>query len=662
MQAPGPETSAAPAAPPTPAPNRRRFTRRSLELSYAVCASALSVWVVSFAPAEGPPLQAFLPANASWVFQVRNGREFLHTLWGHRTLQSLLDDPDVSALYAPLAKRDQALTKLQQSPALVRWLFPATEASLVAVAGHELAVAAVVPAPAESEAEDSETDDKKHGTPALLLLTRLSGGRGHLLRMGARIARLPHGARCYDLGGGLTAIGFNGARPAEVPCSPPPPAAPALQASLPGGHDNGSLLGRLTILPRSRSPAQSRLATEHPQYEQLRNENVPESVLGALLQPPAITDMFNVRQPPTRISLDVYSTPQGCFSAGGRWEGPLPPLAATPTVTPSGAGQDAKAAAAEQETYAEGRLPIDLRACFLDYVAGEMRLHKEDAALTKGQRRWSRRFSDLAEAGVDLDRDLWGAMGHAVYLTVGPDPLDTTGYGLVCASVAFDGSRNEARRAAGELIRQRWNGFLFDDAVPPGAKPPYVKRAQTEDRDRYLLNTGRLTVPACTLSKQALAFRSNVGPYALRNPAAAPEPQGAAPSIAAASCYYLQLDGQRLAPTVERLATLYYDTLEEEMGAKDFLAQYPDAAVRIRLAAKVSRFLGDLKLRITPESGKQGAAVEIRWAPGKLPAPAEEEGARAAPLPPQYEYPPPRRGKRHLSLRESGLSIHSWRY
>jgi hypothetical protein len=243
----------------------------------------------------------------------------------------------------------------------------------------------------------------------------------------------------------------------------------------------------------------------------------------------------------------------------------------------------------------------------------------------------------MDSAGVELDRDLWPMCGHTLRFSIEDDPLDPGGYGLVVARLPFDGTGSDARAALAELVRARWSGDMFDGPPPQNTKPPYVKRVPGDAFDRYLLNTGQLTVPAWTASRRTFTFLSNVGPQALRNPSLVPAPQEPERGAVPPNCYYLRLDGPRLAPTVERLATLQFDNLEEDMGSKEFLAQYPDAAVHIRLFRKLASLAGQLRLELRPDADGKTATIAGRWTPGPLtaPAPGAEENVPPPPPPPR---------------------------
>jgi len=635
MQAPGPEAAAAPTAPAAEPPLLRRCWRRLARIrktAYIVCATAFSVWVVSFGPAEGPPIQGYLPATSALTWHVRSGTDFLQIVCGNRVLQELLNDPDVAAVcHEPLEQLDEARERYSRAPAIVRWFAQPTPAGLRPFIGQEWAVAELSDAPATDNALNQDgagVQPKARGAP-LLFFTRLSGSRGHLLRMGAAFAKLPRQVRFFDLGGGLVAVGFNGAAPAAHPHSPPYQGGDTggvQPRAMPGAAPDGVFLGRLGVSPLNLLRSRGKDLSGTPQYEQLRKEGVPAPVLRALAQPPSVLAKLGLDRPPATISLELFATPDGGLAARGRFDGALPPLQAVPMST-------------GDQAYAEGLLPVDLRECFLGYLESEMRVHKDSPTTTRRQRRWSQRFAELEGAGVDLDLDLWPAAGHVLHVTIQSDSLDPEGYGLIRAELPFDASNAEARGAAVELARQRWDGYLFEGPVPSNVKPPYIKRLLGDPGDLYLLNTGQITVPAWLISKQALLFTSNVGPYALRDPSALWRMLRAEPDTAPPKAWFLHVDGPRLAPTVERLATLHFDNLEEEIGSREFLAQYPDAAIRVRLAAKISCLLGMVKLDVTPEPGGNGAAIGLLWTPGMLKTQPEES------VPPPPPPPPPRRAE-----------------
>jgi hypothetical protein len=599
--------------------SRRRRLTQILKALYILAATVLSVWTASFAPAGGPPLEPFIPANAGLALFIPSGTYLLQTVSGNRAAQDLLNDPDVNALYEPQAARERLMQKLQQAPAIVRWLFPPTLSGLSPLTGQDVAVAgAFATGPKTDDASDGGAKDRK-GAPALFF-TRLSGSRGQLARMALAFAPLPRNVRAFDLGGGLIAVGINGAAPGN-----PALALPAPRSTTPPTAE-GPLLARLLIRPSQVPASHSEALAESPQYEELQNEGVPDTVLRTILQPPDAFAMLNLRAPSLAVAVDFYAAADGGLSVQGVWDGPLPPAEAVDAGTHARDG-----------LFAESVLPIDARQCFLRYVSGEMKLRKGSTALTRGQRRWSRRFSDMDGAGVELDRDLWPVCGHTLRFSIEDDPLDPGGYGLVVASLPFDGTGAGARAALAELVRARWNGDMFEGPPPQNTKPPYVKRVPGDAFDRYLLNTGQLTVPAWTVASRIFTFLSNVGPQALRNPSLVPVPQEPERGAVPPNCYYLRVDGPRLAPTVERLATLQFDNLEDDMGSKEFLAQYPDAPVHIRLFRKLTSLAGQLRLELRPNADSKAAAIAGRWTPGTLtaPAPGAEENVPPPPPPPR---------------------------
>ncbi|MCY3023475.1 MAG: hypothetical protein NTW87_31230 [Planctomycetota bacterium] len=482
-------------------------------------------------------------------------------------------------------------------------------------------------------AQDADSPDAGGGskhprtvTP-VLVFTRVSGSLGQLVRMAAPLARLPRHVRFYDLGGDLVAVGINGAQPAAPPLS--------FSASSSGGPavptQTARLIARVVIAPASLRGQRVESRLPPAQYEQLRQGGVPESVLHALQQPPAVTEMLNMTPAPARICLDLCPTAEGGFTASGRMVGRI---AAPPAAGATIAG---KMPQSRTSVFAEALLPLDVRACFLRYLVSQMAPGKDPAMLARGQRRWSHRFSELEGRDVDLDRDLWPAFGHALHFSLEEDKLDPAGYALLSGSVPLAGDVQAAREAAEELIRERWSGDVFDGAIPSHVKPPYVKLVKEPAFDHYLLNTGQLGVPSWVIAPHVFAFTSNVGPYALRDPSSLPRPS-AAPAAPPATSYFLWADGPRLAPTVERLATAYYDSLEEDFGnPKEFLAHYPDVPLYVRLWRKLTGLLGRFRLEIRPEAGGEAAMIHIAWTPGTTAVPAPEQTDAAPPPPPAGE-------------------------
>lgn len=592
--------------PAAPSMNSRRALLATVaKLSYAFGTGALCVWLASFMPAEGPPIAAFIPANAAAALQVRDGGMLLLEIPGSRVFQEFLNDPDVETLYGLKARREKLLERYAKLPWLARWIFPPQIESLLPVLGRDWAVVSV---PEDADAENGSGNSR--GKP-LLAYMRLSGARGLLVRLGARFAPLPKQVRLFDLGGGLIAAGLDGASPAPSPQLGTGTNAP--HSPLP--------LARLTLRPPAfRSIERKGLSVRiSPQLDQLRADGVPEAVLKSLLHPPALPELFGAQTLPARVTVDFSRGESGAFVARGSIDGDLP----QPAISPRKSGV---------KVFDELFLPVDVAACWLRYLEGEMRLQGATPALSKGQRRWSRRLFNLEEREVDLQRDLWPAFGGALYLTVEdpPDDINTVAYGVIKACIPFDGKNERARRAAGELAREKWEDLL-DGPAPKSVKPPFVRRVKGEKFERYVLMTGQINAPAWTLAENLFCFVSDAGPFAVRDASGEPPepPWNAAPAPA----YFVRLDGPRSARTAEAMADVWFAAKEDALGAHEFLEQYPNAELSIKFVKKLTRLLGTFSLEIKPDAQRHSAVIAAAWTPGTLAAPDEKQN-EDVPAPP----------------------------
>jgi len=578
-----------------------------LKWLYALSSGAFCVWLASFAPAEGPAIHKFIPAGATAIIHVRSGAELLERLPQSPALSELLSDPDVNTLFSPLQRREKILAQHGKAPAPARWLFPAELDSLLPLAGRDFAVA-TVPSPPDEER------DPKSGAP-LLLLTHLSGARGQLIRIGATFAKLPKRAKFFDLGGGLVAIGLNGAKP-EVASKEPPTLRTVASA------EGTKPLCRIVLNPAAALQRKRQTVSVSGQLEILRSENIPPAVLDALSDPPRAHQIFGFEQPPERLEIDVFNS-GGALQLSGCLDGKMD----APPLSP-------KTAAADSKIFADAFLPLNLRMLFLKYIEGEMRL-KSTPGLTTKQRRWMRRFDNLADREVDLDKDLWPAAGHAFYLAIQDptDDLNPAGYGLIRASLPFDGTNRKARNAVGEIVRERWE-YLFDGAASKSIKPPYVRRIRSDNADRYVLVTGQITAPSWTVAPEQIAITSDAGPFALMEHEAAALP--ANPWQRGASRpYYIRLDGPRLARTAEAIASWWYGALEDEIGAHEFLDRHPNAQLEIQLIKKLTRLLGKFSIELQPDASGKSATLKGSWQPEKMAEPVAAEEDAAPPPPPK---------------------------
>jgi len=608
-------SSPSPVAPAKPAASWRGKLGLALKWSYALGTGALSVWIVSFAPGEGPSASAFLPKNATAAVLVRRGEDLLHALPRSERVRELLNDPDLNALYSIRDRREKFRSQYAKAPVVARWLFPDELSSLFPLIGRDFVIASV--ALAKQDGQDGAAEKSRRTPQPLLFITRLSGARGQLIRMGATFAKLPKGVRYFDLGGGLVAFGIDGAAPNN--------AATVAQASATAARP----LARIMLKPADALALRQRQSvTTSGQLEILRAEGIPPAVLDALIDPPHVHEILGLSRSPDELVLDLALAADGSIQAAGTLAGNIP----LPARIPVPASTEQK-----EKVFADVFLPFSIRALFLKYIEGEMRL-KTTPGLTTRQRRWSRRFDNLAEREVDLDKDLWPAVGHGFYLAIQDptDDLNPAGYGLIRASLPFHGENIKARNAAGEIVRERWD-YLFDGAAPKTIKPPYIRRVRKEESDRYILVTGQITAPSWTVTQHEVELTSDAGPFALmeQEEAAAVPSRWKKANFAEAAPYYLRLDGPRMARTVEAIASWYFGALEDEIGAHEFLDRHPNVELEMQVIKKLTRLLGTFSLELTPNADGKPAAVTAAWKPGSMAEPVAKEEDAAAPPPPK---------------------------
>ena len=611
-----------PRSPPAPPQSLLKRSAAPLKWLYALLTCALSVWVVSFVPAEGPPLTACIPDAASAILHVRSGSRLLEILQDHAALQELLADSDVNALFQPNARRQEALDRYERLPAPVRWLFPATADGLYPLLGREVALARL--ARDGEQVTENEEGGQSKSRPAVLLFSRLSGGRGALVRMAGAFARPPKDTCFFDLGGGLVALGFNGAAPVQ--------GSGSLQfARIPAAADAPGLvhLARLIIRPDKLIAQTPPLDGPHPlaQTAQFRDlaDGLPRSALEALLKPPTVTSILNFDRPPREIQLELFSSGGGGLRAWGRLTGAIPPLPAA-TAASSSSKQ------AGQTVFAEALLPVNVRAAFLRYLEQDLHISKSAAVenLSKTQKRWLYRYTQWRMDDIDLDRDLWPAFGKVLHLDVRetPEEFSASRYGQINATIAFDGARQGAREAAGDLSLL-WN-YCYDK--PAEQKTQRVTR---EDFDGYVMGW-KISMLGWIFSTRRFFLTSDAGLLARTSPERAVErvfQDSQRAADAPASCYFFRFDGPRMASTVEMLAERHYNGIEDDMGSKQFLERYPDAQLRIRTAKKISRLLGQLALEVKP-LGAEAADISLSWTLGTLKSEEKPEEEDVAPPPP----------------------------
>ncbi|HYF51272.1 MAG TPA: hypothetical protein VEJ63_17795 [Planctomycetota bacterium] len=599
------------AAPAVPARRRWSALWWTLKVLYALAASVITVFWLSFYPAPGHSLETYVPENAGAVLRVRNGIELFAALRDHPSAREILDDEDAEHFFGLQAALEDARAQHGKQRPIVRALYPLSEAGLSPVAGNDIIAARV---------------GALRGKPQLLVLTRLNGTRGAIARFGAWWAqargRLKKDVQIFDLGGDVLAIGFNGAQPQTT--------APAAAKVIPIPQD---ALLQIRIYPERMATAAAPPDAGLIESPQMRDfaERLPPTVLDALLKPPRAPDILGFPKPPQSLVLHL-TVQDNAFRLQGTLIGAVPAL--PESVRPLPIPVRAEGHAEEPVVHAEGLLPFDPRSAFLAHVENALRIKREAPRLSRTQNRWAQRFEKLYDAGVVLDEDLWPAMGGSLLFSIQQAPLDrsASGYDLLFATIPFKSDDSIARNAAAELVRARWD-FLFDG--PATIKTtPYVRRVREAESETFILATGKITSPTWHIGGGELLLTSDSGPKAIVDPA------GVAASLKSASRdaairpdrYFVNINGPKLAATVQQIYTAELDSQEEDIGAAEFLKRVPDAERRIRLAGKLTRLLGDFRAELVPGAKDEPSELRIDWKPGALTAPEETDDV--APPPP----------------------------
>ena len=610
-----------------------------LKIVFALVAGVFCVAIASYAPIGGPPIAPYIPANCTLLIQAPSGAALHRALLENPAFNELLDDPDTLALVESFSKNQPTpstesesaepgtlpprtlRTEFDLQHARLPWpvtsLVPSTASGFYPLFGGESAIAL-------EHVEDAGAKPSKKNAAGALIFLRLSGSRGHLARLALAFYHGSKNAEAFDLGGGLIAVGINGARPAfELHASPMVVSAHSEAPSI-GSAQQPSLL-RISLSPKSApvqlAPQNQPLDLNNETIARLFEEEVPDAVLRALLKPPGPADMLNWKTLPAIARIDLFASPGGNFTASGRIEGEVPPLpGGHASVDHETKRTTAFAEFAPGGPMAEFVLPIDLRACFLRYVESSMKLIKDAEGLTKGQRLWTSRFRVLADDQVNLDESFWPAIGHVAMLEVheAKKDEDATPMGTIKAWLPCDVKNAETYFAAADLARARWD-YVFDSNDRVTVKSQFVKRfrAETEDAasqgDRFVLATGKINAPAWSVSSKGFRITTDAGAFALiRGPQEsdfiAPPPE--------LDAYRIRLDGPRMASTVESMVTLYYDDLEFDIGSQKFLQLHGDSKLIIRLASKWSNLLGKLAVEVVPDAA--GAALNLDWKPARI--------------------------------------------
>ncbi len=573
-----------------------------MQIAYAFLAGVFCVWLGSFTPITGSRISIFLPAQTGAVLHLSSGTELLALLSHSSVLAEAQADPELKEWAKPLDTQAQLKHLWLQAPQAVRQFIPPTLQSLEPFMGQECGVAVLTPFALLESKRQLRQD------PPMLVFTRLSRAPGQLARMALRFVEIPQ-YPVFDLGGDLIAIGINGACPAGFGAEPlwpngQPPASATPLEPLRLPHSRPAVLARVLFWPHQWiSPQPAR-----PLPAFFPSQDVPGSVLEAMRQPPTVLQMLNLNDNSDWIEVNGAASLGAPLVARGYYHGrlPPPPKAAALNFAPA------------PEAFAEGLLPVDLRACFMAYLASDLRPVPQASVLNRTQRRWLQRLEPWTEGEMDLEHDLWPACGKAIFFQLHPTPADLTAsaYGVLEAALPFHATEN-SRLAVADLVRLRWEDLF--DLPPKVSKPPYVRRFGRSDHDRYVLATGQITAPSWTVFNNRIALTSDAGPFALLDspPPASPEAAATRPMPEG---YYLRLDGPGLSGAIEAFATAYYDSLNEDLGSQKFAARYPDAPVQILRARKLSALLGLLNVKLEPSPQGTEAVLNATWTAGTLKA------------------------------------------
>jgi hypothetical protein len=539
---------------------------RLLAALYLALAGAVSVWLAAQMPSQGPLLDPFLPSDCLMVLRVKDGDRIWRALESDPGVRGIWTDDEFQRLTGLAEKLRRGREDWGRRPAPVRWFVSPDRAGLHLVLGGESALALLSP----EEPPDAAAGRRE---PAVLLLTRLQGARGGLLRIAARLAAGRKRAGPWrDLGGGLVAIGLRGAQPASAASSPAGSTVPA------------DAMAEICIYP------QAIAAARHVTWTELFEAT------------PSLSELLTLPRPPDEVRICLRPLPDGGLAGEGRWLGPLPqPPAPAPLMAPR---------------LPEGALPmLDLLAPLQPRGAFWRWLQDQMNASEKSRRRWESRLGRLAEANVDLERDLWPDFGRTLRLQVLPPPESAAAeQALVSFSLPF-AARDASLRALAALAQVTGNG-VFEGAPPPDVKRPYFVRVAKGDIQYFVSVRGAYMRPTWAVSGRALAFISDAGAEALTS---GPPPLSAAPEAGPEGwpLFRLRADGSRLAPHFGALAQMELEDLRDELGAAEFLRRYPDEGATAALVEKLARLAGELEaeLRAAAPGATASGSITIRWRP-----------------------------------------------
>lgn len=532
-----------------------RALRVVFTIVYLFFATLISVLGALLVPNVGPPIAAHLPADSMLVLHLKNGNETWAVLEEHPAAKVLWEDPEFQRR-TEFRQNWQKRQQEWQKKGFANWLVPLNRSGLAFALGGELAVAVE---------EKPKGAPKEEDAPAVIF-GRVQGARGGLLKALVWIAgRQNKNSREQPrfLGGDLVAIEVKGGAAAK-------PGAGLRRPSCPDGA----------------------AAFVHVRQELLQMQ-------------PELWEMAGVTAP-ERLQLYLSSAGEGGVSISGEWHGPRPEMIAPgplpAPVLPEGA-----------HPLLDLTMPLNTRAAFLRWVEGAM------SKGGKSESRWRMRMGRLAEAGVDLNRDLWPHMGQTLRFQVLPAPEDSaTGYAVAIASLPF--RADAADRAAPprstlvQFGRAYADGF-YEGTVPRDAERPYFVHVRGEDDSRLIWVKTTILRPTFYVSRQGFALLSDAGPMAMT-----PLAPGLAPRESLPSGVFLRLkaDGTGLAPHIGTLAQMELEERRDELGAAEFLKRFPDERVVVAFAKKLSCLLGHLEIEIAAKAGTgegQPADVRATWQP-----------------------------------------------
>ena len=562
-----------------------RWLKRVVIAIYLSGATVVSLLLAALMPTEGPLLTGCVPAERIFYVHLKDGDATWRAIENSEGGQALWEDEEFQRRTGLKEKLEKARQELARKPVLPR-LISLDRAGLRFVLDRELALAVFPPGPDAKPGEDLP----------VMAFARVKGWRGALIRAAAIISTLVEKKRQPgDKDGRLRSLGGNLVAMLSYH-------APPLAASPAGGS---AAVTPDTFLEFHIGPSVIAAAQ-------------PVSWLQGFPVNPTLTDYLALPRPPDEVSVLLRWQEGGGVALDGEWHGPLPapeaPAALPAVELPEGA-----------TPMLDLRAPLNARHAFHSWLDREMK------SSAKTQRRWEERLGEVADAGVDLERDLWPNVGHTLRLQIIPPP-EGSGADQAAALASFPlRAQGFARRALAEMARAYGEG-LYDGKEPRDARRPYFVRLQRGELERYVWVRGTYLRPEWLVGEGALAFTSDAGPLALMPNApglapAEPEPADAsAPAVRpaqAVSLRYrtvlcLRVDGERLAPQVAGLVQRNLEDERDEMGAAEFLAKYPDERAVRGLAEKITRLVGDLCLELrAPEKpgGDEPGTLRGRWRP-----------------------------------------------